>query len=574
MKKMFLMSICILVSIALHHTIQARCTVGIVAGEASFDGRPIAFKNRDYNFAYQGVVYVSSGTYKYIGIGNSGSSALMGLNEKGVGLGNSVMDDLNGGAGNVTCMDWLLKNCTTVDECRTALENDTYSGSTPSFSLPIVGMNGKAYHIEKGANYYEYDPLDYGPGEVRKYAVIVRTNNGHMNNDGTDDETTGGKRYYEARDHLHNAVIKNGIFDSDPADTSGVTLAEVIQTLRWGNPGYEGGWTDPTSGNCNGTSLSTMIVHGINQNEDSKIAVMWSAVYKADYIAFVPVWVEIGIQGDFPTRIEVGNDAQGLSYQAHRIYNEKDENDYDQYVNTRYIPMETNFIQAVSDARERWVDNGFVYEEAKRICDESVETTYWTLKAMADGAQSSPRDLNETPLITGITGDVQSNTATLSNNATDPDGTIDSVYWEFGDGQTSTEENPTHEYASEGVYLVMCRVVDNDGSRNSRWKYVEVGGVEISASVVSAKRPSQVLSCIPSGANMIFVVQLSRPGDYSLSVYNLKGQQLWKHNERKVNAGLFKVKWHYNRSNMNNKVCVVKLTHNSNQSVKKFTIAH
>ena len=96
MKKIFLVSMCILISITLCHTIYARCTVGVVAGEASFDGRPIAFKNRDYTFAYQGVVYVSSGTYKYIGIGNSGSSALMGLNEKGVGLGNSVMDDLNG----------------------------------------------------------------------------------------------------------------------------------------------------------------------------------------------------------------------------------------------------------------------------------------------------------------------------------------------------------------------------------------------------------------------------------------------------------------------------------------------
>ncbi len=573
MKKIFLVSMCILISITLYHTIYARCTVGVVAGEASFDGRPIAFKNRDYTFAYQGVVYVSSGTYKYIGIGNSGSSALMGLNEKGVGLGNSVMDDLNGGAGNVTCMDWLLKNCTTVDECRTALENDTYSGSTPSFSLPIVGMNGKTYHIEKGANYYEYDPLDYGPSEVRKYAVIVRTNNGHMNNDGSDDETTGGKRYYEARDHLHNAVIKNGIFDSDPADTSGVTLAEVFQTLRWGNPGYEGGWTDPTSGNCNGTSLSTMIVHGVNQNEDPKIAVMWSTVYKADYIAFVPVWVEIGIQGDFPTRIVVGNDAQGLSYQAHRIYNEKDENDYDQYVNTRYIPMETNFIQAVSDARERWAENGFVYEEAKRMCDESVETTYWTLKTMADQAQSNPRDLNETPLITEINEDVQNNTATLSHNASDPDGTIDSAYWEFGDGQTSIEDNPTHVYSSEGTYLVMCRVIDNEGSRNSRWKYITVGGVDISVAGLSTKTPSGLLNCIPSGQNVSFIIQLNRSGEYRISVYNLRGQQVWDYSSSRNSGGIFNVNWNCNNSRLGNKVYIAKYVHNVKQSVQKFTIA-
>ena len=190
---------------------------------------------------------------------------------------------------------------------------------------------------------------------------------------------------------------------------------------------------------------------------------MWSALYKADYIAFVPVWVEIGTNDDVPMRIARGNDAERLSYQAHRIYNEKDANDYDQYINARYIPMETNFIQAVSDARERWASNEFVYEEAKRICDESVETTYWTLKTMADEAQSSPRDLNETPLLTTITEDVQSNTATLSYNATDPDGTIESVYWEFGDGQTGVSAIPEieHTYASADNFVVTLTATDD-----------------------------------------------------------------------------------------------------------------
>jgi hypothetical protein len=484
------------------------------------------------------------------------------------------MSDLNGGGGNVSCMDWLLKNCKTVDECRTALENDTYSGSRPSFSLPIIGEKGKAFHIEKGSEYYEYDPLDFGSNLVRKYAVIVRTNNGHKNNDGTDDQTTGGQRYYEARDHLHNAVIKNGIFDNDPADTAGVSISEVIQTLRWGNPGYEGGWEDPTSRNCNSTSLSTMIAHGINNGEDPKIAVMWSAIYKADYIAFVPVWVEQGIQGDIPSRIANGGNSNGLSYQAHRIYNQKDENDYDQYVNTRFEPMEENFIQAVSEAREYWSVNGFIYEEAKRICDESVETTYWTLKTMADQAQSNPRDLNETPLLSEITADIQSNSATLSHNGSDSDGTIDSTFWEFGDGETGTEENPTHAYTSEGTYLVMCRVTDNDGSRNSRWKYITVGGVNISATKVHSIQHSKLIACTPSKGSVLFKAQLNSPGNYTLYVYNFKGQQVWVHNAARNNTGFFSVSWNYSgsRYNISNMAYIAKLVHNGKQSVKKFVI--
>ncbi len=575
MNKTVLFGICVLIVTLSFHSTIAQCTVGTVAGEASADGRPVVFKNRDFNFDYQGILYESSGTYRYFGVGNSGGSyILMGLNEKGVAVGNSLMYDLDGGSGDVDLMDYLLKNCCTVDECRDIIENELYPGATPTSSFPLIGENGKAFHIEKGKNYYEYDPLDYGPNKVRKYAITVRTNNGHKNSDGSDDETTGGRRYYEARDHLHNAVTKNGIYDTDPADSAGVTIAEVIQTLRWGNPGYEGDWTTTTAGNCNSSSLSSMIVHGINENEDPKIAVMWIAIYKADYIAFVPLWVELGIQGEIPMRIEEGDDTERLCYQAHRIYNKKDPDDYDQYLNPRFEPMEANFIQAVSEARERWFENGFVYPEAKRICDEAVETAYWTVKTLADQAQTTPRDLNETPLISEVTADVQTTTAAFSHNASDPDGSINSVYWEFGDDETSNEENPSHTYTTDGTFLVMCRVEDNDGSRNSRWKYVTVGGTDISVPALSANMSSKLLSCIPSSGTVTFIAQLNTSGNYTLSVYNIKGRQLWVHSASRRNGKLLRVDWNYNntRYRISNDIYIAKLVHNGKQSVLKFTI--
>ena len=43
----------------------------------------------------------------------------------------------------------------------------------------------------------------------------------------------------------------------------------------------------------------------------------------------------------------------------------------------------------------------------------------------------------------------------------DDDGTIASWYWEFGDGSTSTERYPTHQYASSGTYSIKLRVQDN-----------------------------------------------------------------------------------------------------------------
>jgi outer membrane protein assembly factor BamB len=44
----------------------------------------------------------------------------------------------------------------------------------------------------------------------------------------------------------------------------------------------------------------------------------------------------------------------------------------------------------------------------------------------------------------------------------DQNGTIESWLWDFGDGSTSTEQSPTHEYV-EGEYMVTLVVTDNSG---------------------------------------------------------------------------------------------------------------
>jgi large repetitive protein len=46
----------------------------------------------------------------------------------------------------------------------------------------------------------------------------------------------------------------------------------------------------------------------------------------------------------------------------------------------------------------------------------------------------------------------------------DPDGTIDSYHWSFGDASTAVGKNTTHGYASEGAYVVTLTVEDNEGA--------------------------------------------------------------------------------------------------------------
>jgi len=52
----------------------------------------------------------------------------------------------------------------------------------------------------------------------------------------------------------------------------------------------------------------------------------------------------------------------------------------------------------------------------------------------------------------------------FTGSGTDPDGTIAGYSWSFGDGTTSTQQNPTHQYTAQGAYTVVLTVRDNDGA--------------------------------------------------------------------------------------------------------------
>lgn len=68
-------------------------------------------------------------------------------------------------------------------------------------------------------------------------------------------------------------------------------------------------------------------------------------------------------------------------------------------------------------------------------------------------------------------------TIQFTDQSTDSDGYIASRSWNFGDGSTSTSQNPTHKYSSAGTYTVTLTVVDEDGGAASHSKTIFVCGV-------------------------------------------------------------------------------------------------
>jgi chitodextrinase len=103
--------------------------------------------------------------------------------------------------------------------------------------------------------------------------------------------------------------------------------------------------------------------------------------------------------------------------------------------------------------------------------DDTGTEDIWNIKSTVnDGYPVLNWQINEPPVAdagldqTVLVGEVVNFDGSGSY---DPDGTIDTYEWDFGDGNTGTGLTPTHSYDTAGTYTVTLTVTDDDGDTDT-----------------------------------------------------------------------------------------------------------
>ena len=289
------------------------CTVAVVSGKATADGRPLLWKNRDTSHEANRVMFFQGEKYYFIAVVNSedieGEKIWSGVNSAGFCIMNSLSYNVNRDEkeedksgeeegpekyGEGTLMKRALEICATVDDFEQLLKG-TADGREVDANFGVIDAEGGAAFFEtEDTRFVRFDADD---PRVAPEGYIVRTN---FSNVGEPSDGAGYIRYDRTSKLFHEAVSTSGRISVDWLMTTGsrdmVNGLTGVDPLAGPLPAHSRDhryyyMADSTARN---SAVSTTIFQGVKPGEGPAGTIMWTRLGHPLCSVALPLWAEAG----------------------------------------------------------------------------------------------------------------------------------------------------------------------------------------------------------------------------------------------------------------------------------------
>ncbi len=294
------------------------CTVAVVSGKYTKDGRPLLWKNRDTWAINNKIMYFEGDKYSYMGLVNSkdsiGKSLWIGMNDQGFAIMNSNSYNLTLGdtAKHSGLEGKLIKHalasCATVQDFQDYLDGlEKPTGLEGNFG--VIDGQGGAVLFELG--FRGYEKFDANDSKVAPFGYVLRTNYSFTGSYG--EESSGYIRSNTVDDLFYNALSTN-TFDAQfiMQDVTRGLKHSLLKTDLYQE------YKDVPENTVTYTffhdfiprrlSASACVVQGVKKGEDPEFTTLWSAVGFPLTSIVIPTWIKG--ENSFPEVLKMNDEIE------------------------------------------------------------------------------------------------------------------------------------------------------------------------------------------------------------------------------------------------------------------------